>query len=585
MKTYSQLFALLIAILSTQAFAVDLIVHNAKITTLDKQNPAATAVAVKNGIFIKVGSDKEVLKLKKTGTKIIDAASRRMLPGLNDSHLHVTRGGRFYNLELRWEGVKSLKLGLAMIKEQAKRTPKGQWIRIIGGWSQYQFAEKRMPTMDELNKAAPNTPLFVLYLYSQGFLNKAGMKKLGIDKNSKAPWGSEYARDKDGNPTGLLIANPNPMILYKTIAGLPHMTAKQQINSTKHFYRNLVSLGLTSAIDAGGGGHNFPENYKATEVLAKSGEIPLRISYYLFPPNPGKELADFKQWIATNTQGQNSDRLRPNGYTLEGAGEFLVWSAGDYENFMSPRPDLKPTYKTELTNVTELLVKNKWPLRIHATYDESISKVLNVFEDVNTRYSFKNIRWAFDHAETVQDKNLKRIKALGGGIAIQGRMAYAGEAFVKLYGAKKAKHSPPLRKILDMGIPIGAGTDGTRVSSYNPWVSLYWMVSGKTVGGMQLYDASNRLTRKEALELFTRGSAWFSGEEKLKGHITKGQYADFILTTEDYMNVKEEKIKDLRSVLTIVGGKIEWGDQEYKNLIKPLPRAIPKWSPTNYFQQ
>lgn len=584
MKKYSLLLILLITAFPMSVFAVDLIVHNAKITTLDKQSPTATAVAVKDGVFIKVGSDEDILTLKKTGTKIIDAGGRRMLPGLNDSHLHITRGGRFYNLELRWEGIKSLKHGLAMIKEQARRTPKGQWVRVIGGWSQYQFEEKRMPTMAELNEAAPDTPLFVLYLYSQGFLNKAGMEKLGIDKNSEAPWGSEYARDEKGIPTGLLIADPNPMILYKTIAGLPHMTTEQQVNSTKYFYRRLASLGLTSAIDAGGGGHDFPENYQATEILAKNGELPLRIAYYLFPQKPGKELDDFEQWIASNTSGQNGDRLRPNGYTLEGGGEFLVWSAGDYENFMSPRPDLKPSHKAELTNVTELLLKNKWPLRIHATYDESIDNVLNVFEDVNTRYPFKDIRWAFDHAETIQEKNLHRIKALGGGIAIQDRMAYAGEAFIERYGAENARQSPPIRKMLDMGLPVGAGTDGTRVSSYNPWISLYWLVSGKTVGGTQLYDADNRLSRSEALELFTAGSAWFSGEETLKGHITKGQYADFILTTEDYMIVPEEKIKELRSVLTIVGGKVEWGDEEYRNMIKPLPQAIPEWSPTNHFK-
>lgn len=549
----------------------------------NKKNPVATAVAVKDGIFIKVGSNEDILKLKNKTTKVIDAANRRMLPGLNDSHLHVTRGGRFYNLELRWDGVKSLKQGLAMIKEQAKRTPKGQWVRIIGGWSQYQFTEKRMPTMEELNQAAPDTPLFVLYLYSQGFLNKAGMKKLGINEESQAPWGSKYVRDKNGKPTGLLIAKPNPMILYKTIAGLPHMTAKQQINSTKHFYRNLASLGLTSAIDAGGGGHDFPGDYQATKALAENGEIPLRISYYLFPQKPGKELTDFEQWISCNALGKNGDRLRPNGYTLEGGGEFLVWSAGDYENFMSPRPDLKPTYQAELTHVTELLLKNQWPLRIHATYDESIDKILHVFEAVNTRYPFKNIRWAFDHGETVQEKNLNRIKALGGGMAIQNRMAYADEAFIERYGVDKAKHSPPIRKMLDMGIPIGAGTDGTRVSSYNPWVSLYWMVSGKTIGGTQLYDMDNRLSRVEALELFSAGSAWFSGEEKLKGRIIKGQYADFILTSKDYMTIVEENIKALHSVLTVVGGKVEWGDEEYRDLIKLLPRAIPEWSPTNYF--
>ncbi len=569
---------------TVKANAVDLIVYNAKVTTLNSEQSNATAIAVKDGQFIAVGADKDILALKEKTTTVIDAHGRRMIPGLNDSHLHATRGGRFYNMELRWEGVNSLEKALQMIKEQAARTPKGQWVRVIGGWSPYQFEERRMPSMKELNEAAPDTPLFILYLYSQGFLNKAGMEALGIDKNTQPPWGSEYVKDEKGELTGLLIADPNPMILYKTISALPAMNSEEQINSTQHFYRDLVSKGLTSVIDAGGGGHYFPNDYRATQILAERGDVPLRISYYLFPQTAHKEYMDFEQWIKNNKVDQNGNAFLPNGYRLKGGGEFLVWSAGDYENFMSPRPDLKEEYHTELTNVTELLVKNDWPLRIHATYDQSIGKILDVFEDVNKRHPFKNIRWAFDHAETVKDTNLKRIKALGGGIAIQDRMAFAGEAFVERYGAEAAKYAPPIRKMLDMDIPVGAGTDGTRVSSYDPWVSLYWLTSGKTVGGLQLFASDNILSREEALRLYTRGSAWFSREEHLKGQIAAGQYADFILLTDDYMTIKEDAIKDIRSVLTIVGGKVKYGAAEYSGLIKPLPKALPIWSPVNYYQ-
>src|SRR5687768_9807883 len=162
------------------AQSADLIVTNAKVTTLDQAKPEAQAFAVQGEKFIAVGSAEDVMRLRGDRTRTVDAGGRRVIPGLNDSHLHVVRGGRFYNLELRWDGVDSLERGLQMIGEQAKRTPKGQWVRVIGAWSPYQFKEKRMPTVAELNAAAPDTPVFVLFLYSQAMMNRAGVEALQL---------------------------------------------------------------------------------------------------------------------------------------------------------------------------------------------------------------------------------------------------------------------------------------------------------------------------------------------------------------------------------------------------------------------
>lgn len=184
----------------------DLIAFNGRITTLNPQQPEASALAIKDGEFIAVGTDDELLQLRGTATEVIDLNGRRVIPGLNDSHVHVTRGGRFYNLELRWDGVPTLAMALEMLKEQANRTPEGQWVRVIGGWNPYQFAEKRMPTVEELNEAAPNTPVFVLYLYSRGFLNQAGLQALSIDETTQAPQGGRYELGDDGKVTGVLLA-------------------------------------------------------------------------------------------------------------------------------------------------------------------------------------------------------------------------------------------------------------------------------------------------------------------------------------------------------------------------------------------
>lgn len=555
----------------------ELIVVNAKVATLDSALPEAEALAVRDGVIVAVGSSQEVARLRGDATRVVDALGRRIIPGLNDSHLHAVRGGRFYNLELRWDGVDSLERGLRMIAEQAKRTPGGQWVRVVGGWSPYQFREKRMPTVAELNRAAPETPVFVLFLYSQGLMNKAGVEALGLTPASEAPEGGRFEFVEGGG--AILHAEPSPAILYTTIARLPQLSPEDQVNSTKHFYRELNRFGLTSAVDTGGGGHAYPADYVATKTLAAPPGLPIRISYYLFAQKSGSELEDFEKWSVAEEMNFDLATARLNSYALEGAGENLVWSAGDFENFMAARPELKGRMESDLAAVTRVLARRQWPIRIHATYDESISRVLDVFEPVFKETGYKS-RWCIDHAETVTAKNIARIKALGGGIAIQNRMAFAGEYFVERYGREAAASAPPLRRMLDAGLPVGAGTDATRVSSHNPWLSLYWMVTGKTVGGTRLASEANRLTREEALRLYTVGSAWFSGDEAVKGRIAPGQHADFAILSADYLTVPEEQIRAIESVLTVTGGDVVYAAGPFADLSpEPVPAVTPAWSP------
>ncbi len=566
----------------------DMIVINAKVAVMDAQQIYTEAISVKDGKVLKTGSNEEILESKGDSTKVIDANGKTIIPGLNDSHLHLTRGGRFYNAELRWDGVTSLKRALQMLKEQAQRTPEGQWVRVIGGWSPYQFEEKRLPTPEEIEEATGDVPTFISFLYSKGWLNKAGLKTRGIDENTVPPKGSSFEKDANGKLTGVLLAEPNPTILYMSIGALPPLTQEEMVNSTKQFYRELNSFGITSGIDAGGGGHKFPKDYSGTELLASSGKMPLRLSYYLFPQNKGEEYAEFQEWMATNQVGHNGEIHLDHGYELEGGGEFLAWSAGDYENFLAPQPLLnrdRPTWRKDIKRIVRLHVDNGWPFRIHATYGETISLMLDVFEEVDEETGGKlaSKRWLFDHAETVQEKDLKRIKALNGGIAIQARMAYAGEYFVERYGAEKAHEAPPVKKMMEMGLSVGAGTDGTRVASYNPWPALYWLITGKTVGDFQLASEENKLTREEALHLYTQGSAWVSNEEDVKGTLENGMYADFAILSDDYFTIPEKEINNLQSVLTVVGGNIVYGAEDFSELSPSIPEPIPSWSPIKYY--
>lgn len=285
----------------------------------------------------------------------------------------------------------------------------------MGGWSELQFKEKRMPTLEEINSVSEDTPVFILHLYDRALLNKAALRVIGYDKNTKEMPGTKIERDSDGNPTGMLIAHPNAIILYSTLAMGLKLDTEDQINSTLHFMRELNRLGVTSVCDAGEGNDFYHHN---------------------------------------------------------GAGEMLVFSAADFEDFLQPRPDLVNTMENQLEPVVRLLAQNKWPFRLHATYDESISRALNIYEKIHQETPINKLHWFFDHAETISEKSIERVKNLGGGIAIQNRMAFQGEYFIERYGKEQTLHTPPINKILEAGIPVGMGTDATRVSSYNPWVLL-----------------------------------------------------------------------------------------------------------------
>lgn len=550
------------------------ILRKGRIATINGSRSFASAAAVRDGRFIAVGSDEEVAAFRGARTEVIELGGRTVIPGLNDSHIHVIRGGLNYNMELRWDGVPSLADALRMLRDQAQRTPPPQWVRVVGGWSEFQFSERRMPTLDEINRAAPDTPVFVLHLYHSALLNGAALRAVGYTKDTPEPTAGEIRRDKHGNPTGLLIARPNALILYATLAKGPKLSFDDQRNSTRHFLRELNRLGITSVIDAGGGFQNYPQDYAVIEDLAKQGLLTVRIAYNLFTQRPKQELEDFSGWIKMTKPGAGDDFYRMNG-----AGEMLVFSAADFEDFPEPRPDLAPAMEEELAAVVKLLVENRWPFRLHATYDESITRFLDAFETVNRDVPFGGLRWFFDHAETISPRNIERVKALGGGIAVQDRMAFQGEYFIDRYGRPAAEQAPPIARMLSAGVPVGAGSDATRVASYNPWMSLYWLTEGKTVGGTRLYSDANRLDRTEALRLYTTGSAWFSGEEGSKGSIEVGKPADLSVLSADYFSVPAEEIKGIESVLTMVAGKAVYGAGEFSRCAPKAPPVSPDWSP------
>src|SRR5215469_8432444 len=274
----------------------ELILHRGLFTTLDRANPTATAVAIADGKFSAVGRVNDVMPLAGKQIKIIDLKGRRVLPGLIDNHLHIIRGGLNFNMELRWDGVRSLADAMAMLKRQVAVTPPPQWVRVVGGFTEHQFAEKRLPTLEEINAVAPDTPVFILHLYDRALLNRAAVRAVGYTKDTPDFPGGEIVRGPNGEPTGLLIAKPNATILYATLAKGPKLSPEYQKNSTRHFMREVNRLGVTGVIDAGGGFQNYPEDYNIIEELHREGQLTVRLAYNLFTQKPKEELADFQNW-------------------------------------------------------------------------------------------------------------------------------------------------------------------------------------------------------------------------------------------------------------------------------------------------
>jgi hypothetical protein len=327
----------------------------------------------------------------------------------------------------------------------------------------------------------------------------------------------------------LLLAKPNANILYATLAKEPKLPFEYQVNSTRHFMRELNRLGDTGAIDAGGGFQNFPEDYTVIQKLADDGQLTIRLAYNLSTQKPKGEKEDFLNWTRTSKYKQGDDYFRHNG-----AGEMLVFSAADFEDFRQPRPDMPPEMEGELEAVARILAEKRWPSRLHATYDETISRALDIYERVAQDIPLDGLNWFFDHAETISDQSIDRIAALGGGIAVQHRMAYQGEYFVEQYGIGAAEATPPMARMLEKGVKVSAGTDAARVASYNPWVSLAWLVTGRAVGSLRIYPQRNCLDRKTAPRIWTENVTWFCNEEGKKGQIRVGQLADLIVPDRDF---------------------------------------------------
>lgn len=565
----------------------DLIVFNAKIFTGNRAQPEASALAVKQGRIYSVGSDADILDLKVSRTEIVDARSRRLIPGIIDAHIHVLND-LAYTYNVRWDGVPTLRKALTMLSEQAQRTPQGQWVKVIGGWSPYQFEENRFPTLDELHAAVPDRPMIVQYAYNQAFLNRQAMEALGVgtDRFPKIP-DVEFEKDGGGNLTG--VVHGYTWLFLALEAMVPQATFDEQVSSLIYSIHGLNRFGVTSIID-NGGRFPYPEAQARVDVLARDNRLNVRMPFVDLQLGDGGpiNMVDLEIEAITKTApispGQNLHPNLAHGHEYRGAGEVLSGEVHDHENFDRPAVIIEPERMRRFVEQDVMkLVQRRVPFRMHISYNENISPFLDGLEKVNQTIPLDGLKWSLEHAETISPENIARVKKLGGGIALDAKMALHGDGFIKTYGREKALQTPRLGMLVDSGIPLAMTTDAFRAATYNPWVALSWMVSGKSVSGSEILASDNRLSRAEALKLFTSGAAWFMNTESEMGLIAPGNLADFAVLDRDYFSVPEDQIKSVSSVLTVMDGRVVFGAQDYSGLSPQLPSILPDWSPVKYF--
>ena len=522
----------------------DLVLHRGKIVTVDRDFSIREAVAIKDGRFLAVGSERDMRPLIGPGTRVIDLAGRTVIPGLIDSHIYATVAGLSWNGEVHWEMTRTLADGLRQIDAAVKTKPRGSWILVGGGWVPTQFAERRFPTRADLDALAPNHPVYIQYLREGALLNSAALTAAGIFPGTPDPVGGRFERNpKTGELTGWLQGAAAWQYAYDKI---PRPTLDTVRQGLINCFRELNRLGVTSISDLHTGGVNFAHRRVLAE-MARSGELSLRMNFYVAVDEPNAGIEQLKQAVEEIKSLHQNDIFRFGGFV-----ETMVGDALEDGKTASRAEQAKERFRL----AARFFAEGGYNFQLRAVNDNSARQLLDVLEEVHAGAPFTRHRIVFAGLDDGTPETLERIKKLGGGIAVQDRMALTGERNVERWGLEKARNTPPLRTMIQSDIPLGAGTDAFQASNYSPMLALWWLVTGKTVAGSAIRDPSQNLTRAEALRLYTIGSAWLTFEEGRKGSIEVEKYADLTVLNADYLTVPEEQIRSLQSLLTVVGGRI-----------------------------
>jgi predicted amidohydrolase YtcJ len=533
------------------AQTADTVLFNGKVLTVDRDFSVQEAIAISQGRVLATGTTADIKKLADDKARMIDLGGRTVIPGLTDGHIHGIRAALTFGTEVNWIGVPTLKEALDRIRQAARAQAPGSWIVVAGGWTEEQFAEKRRPSPQDVAEAAPDNPVYIQHLYDWLLLSPKAMEALNIHSDADVTPAGKLELGSDAKPTGIIEANGNA--LGKIFDRLPKPSLEQQVEGSKRFFHEMNALGVTGIVD-GGGVSMYPANYQAVFRLWHDRQLTLRVAYHLCAPKPGSELADLQNLTQLLPQGFGDGMLHFNG-----PGEILIWA--DWTD-----GDITADGKAKLGELLRWAASKGYTIQLHWNPDRTVHDLLDVIEDINKDYPVRDLRWTVLHLYNGSEDSLKRMKALGLIWGVQDGLYFGGERLQKEAGIEAAKQMPRIATAMKFGLTVAGGTDAHRVSSYNPFVALQWYLDGTTIGGTPTRGDSEAPSRRQALEMYTRNSAFMANDDDKRGTLEAGKFADLAVLSADYLTAPVKEIGKIRSLLTMVDGKAVYASEPFAAL-------------------
>ncbi|WP_164737311.1 amidohydrolase [Georgenia sp. SYP-B2076] len=527
----------------------------------------ASALAVRGGKIAAVGTDEEVRAFA-GAADVVDLGGRRVVPGLIDSHMHAVRAGVSWNRSLHWEDLRSLTQGLQQIEERAAATPPGTWISVVGGWHSRQLAEGRGPTRAELDEVAPDHPVYVQELYDRGTLNSAALRACGWDDTSAEPDRGTLGRDVEGRLTGEIFGVG---AFGRPIAQALATTPEDARAGTRQMFRDFAAHGLTG-VDDGGGLLITPGDYRPLYDLWRGANLDMRVRLFMSAWTRGDEVGD----IAALTQVARPD-FGDELLRVAGVGEIPHLGCHDMEG-LDPFALTDEAYEG-LVEVVRTCVHAGWRMSVHAVLDSTLTRIIDAWEQVEAETGLvRGRRFSIVHADQASEANLDRLSRLEAGVMVQNRMMLKATDYRQEWGEESLAGTPPIGRMRERGIPVGGGSDATRANWYAPWASIWWLVTGESVDGVPPRGAEHRLTVAEALASYTRDAAWFTEEEGHRGRLAPGYDADLCVPTADPFECEAPDLRNIRSDLTVLGGRVTHASGAFADLAPASTDALARAS-------
>lgn len=525
-------------VLSAMAQPAQTVLINGQILSADAGEHRYQAMAIRDSRIVALGRTAQMKSLIGPHTRVMDLRGRTVIPGLIDSHMHAIRAALSYSTEVHWLGVNSVEAALDKLKQAAAQSQPGAWLIVAGGWTEEQFKEGRRPTQAEIQQAAPNNPVYVQWMYDWALLNRAAYQALGIQSEADLPGGGKFALDTAGQPTGAILGGIVPLF-----DKLPKPNFAQKVAGTQKFFKELNRVGVTGVMDPGGFNMS-PHEYAPLFKVWRDHDLTVRVNFSYFSQKKDKEFEEFKELTQLLPMGFGDDMLKFNGI-----GERVAFSM--YNNDKAT-----PADQDKLYQIARWAAENGLTLTQHWHEDSSVGTLLDVFERVHREFPIDKLRWSIAHLNNGTEATFVRMKKMGIGWAMQDAMYLEGDRALHRHGHKAMERMPPINTALKVGVNVGAGTDAHRVADYNPFIALRWMLDGKSASGQKLRHSDEIPTRMQALKMYTSGSAWLAHDEKNRGTLEVGKWADLAVLSTDFLTVPIEKMADTHAVLTMVGGRI-----------------------------